>query len=154
MPNPALQIITSSRPNRSTPRDERRHVRLARDVGDDRQHLAAGSPDLVRSAFEPIGAPRADHERRAVPASRRAVARPMPADAPVMATTLRTDGGMRLGETDERFDVTQRMLRAGNMTNASEGPRPGRLPRLASAPSGCDGPGAFMLATKAEIVWL
>ena len=67
MPKPALHIITSSRPKRSTvARDERVHVFGARDVGDHRQRLAAGRDDLGRHRLEPIGAPRADGHRGAV----------------------------------------------------------------------------------------
>ena len=39
---------------------------LARHVGDHRQRLAAGRVDLRRNRVQPIGAPRADHDRRAV----------------------------------------------------------------------------------------
>ena len=94
MPKPALQIITSSRPNRSTAlRDERVHVGFARDVGRHRQHLAAGAADLVGDGLE--RSRRRAQMTSAAPsrASRTAVARPMPADAPVMTTTLRTVGG-------------------------------------------------------------
>ena len=67
MPKPALHIITSRRPKRSTrPRDEALHVAAARHVGDDRQRLAAGGDDLGGDRVEPIRAPRADRHRRAV----------------------------------------------------------------------------------------
>ena len=67
MPKPALHIITSRRPNRlDGPRDEPIHVGTARHVGDKRQRLAAGGDDLGGDRFEPIRAPRADRDRRAV----------------------------------------------------------------------------------------
>ena len=88
MPKPALQTITSSRPNRSTAADTNRSM-SSTDVTS--ATIGSASPPAAstsRAAASSISLRRA-HIATAAPsrASRTAVARPMPAEAPVMATT-------------------------------------------------------------------
>ncbi len=89
MPKPALQIITSSRPKRSTVGATKRFMSASlRDVGDDRERLAARRDDLAGERLQLVD-PRARRRRaprRRAPAAARSRGR-CPADAPVMATT-------------------------------------------------------------------
>ena len=87
MPKPALHIITSSRPNRSTASATSRPSAARVTSAAHRPGLAAGGFDLRGDGVQ-RSARRAQMTTAAPSrASRSAVARPIPADAPVIATT-------------------------------------------------------------------
>jgi hypothetical protein len=88
MPKPALHIITSSRPNRSSARSTSMRMSLSRVTS---ATIARASPPAAitsRADASSRSCRRAHMTIRAPSRARRiAVARPMPADAPVMAIT-------------------------------------------------------------------
>ena len=103
MPNPALHIITSSRPNRSTARVTSACMSASRVTS-----AAIGSgvppPAAISDASASRRSMRRAHITTEAPsrASRSAVARPIPADAPVIATTRFED----MSETAYSFQLS------------------------------------------------
>jgi hypothetical protein len=88
MPKPALHIITSSRPKRSTVRATKASISSAR-VTSAAIASASPPPAAISAATAASRSARRAQIATAAPgrASRSAVARPIPADAPVIAIT-------------------------------------------------------------------
>jgi hypothetical protein len=90
-PMPALHTITSSRPNSATVLDTTVHGRSVGHIGRNRQRPAALTGNAVATSASSSARLAVITTDAPLRASRSAVARPMPDDAPVMRTTIWMD---------------------------------------------------------------